>query len=172
LRPLATGAGAAGDIVAADLDRDGTLEVIAPDRFALLYAYSLPVGSGSPQVTSWTVVGGDPGRTSALPSSRTPTAPEPAPGPLVRGSLKAYPNPARRHPVSFAYRLTEDAQVEFRILDSSGHQVASFTRPGIQSDNLVVWDPGHLPAGLYLARLRFRGNSRESVQMVPVGVLR
>jgi len=169
--PLATGSGCAGDAVAADLDRNGTLEIVAPDRFGLLYAYSLPPVSGA-NVRPWPMVAGDPGRTAALPSFRSSTAPAPSPGPLVRGSLKAYPNPARRRPVSFAYQLTEDAQVQFDILDSSGHQVASFSRPGLQADNLVVWDPGSLPAGLYLARLRFRGARDERVEVVPVGVLR
>ena len=90
----------------------------------------------------------------------------------MRGSLKAYPNPARRRPVSFAFRLSEPADVEFRILDVSGHEVASFNRAGVQSDNLEVWEPGNLPAGLYMAQLRFRGGGRTHVEMVPVGLLR
>jgi hypothetical protein len=91
---------------------------------------------------------------------------------LVQGSLKAFPNPARRRPVSFAYQLNEPAQVEFRILDASGHEVASFERSAQRSDNLVVWDPGGLPAGLYLARLRFRGAGHEDVQVLPLGLIR
>ena len=170
--PLASGAGAAGDVVAADLDLDGTLDIVAPDRFGLLWAYSLPVSSGNPLATSWTMTGGDPGRTSSLPVGRSTSAPAPAPGPLVAGSLKAYPNPARRSPVSFAYQLTEPAEVDFRILDTSGHEVASFSRAGIQADNLVVWDPGHLPAGLYIAQLRFHGSRGERRENLPVAVLR
>ena len=173
--PLATGAGAAGDVVAADLDRDGMLEIVAPDRYGDLFAYSIPASVAVPSswtTASWTMMGGDPGRTSALPSSRTTSAPAPGPGPLVAGSLKAFPNPARRQPVSFAYQLTEPIEVEFRILDTSGHEVASFSRPGLQSDNLVVWDPGRLPAGLYVAQLRFRGSRGERRETLPVAVLR
>ena len=84
----------------------------------------------------------------------------------------AYPNPARRHPVTFAFRLTEPADVEFRILDSSGHEVASFRRDGIPSDNLFVWEPGAVPAGLYLASVRFRSSGAERTEVVPVGVLK
>jgi len=170
--PLATGAGAAGDVVAADLDRDGSLDVVAPDRFGRLYAYSLPVSGGTPLATSWAMVGGDVGRSSSLPVSRTTSAPAPATGPLVSGSLKAYPNPARRSPVSFAYQLSEPAEVDFRIVDSSGHEVATFSRSGLQADNLVVWDPGRLPAGLYVAQLRFHSAHGDQRQSMPVGVLR
>jgi M6 family metalloprotease-like protein len=183
--PLATGAGAIGAPVAADLDRDGRLEIIAPDRavpdtlrfdvngrFGTLYGYSLPPQVVDPTVSTWPMLGGDPGRTSALPAARTAMAPPAASGPLEGGSLHAYPNPARRRPVSFAYRLTEPAEVDFTILDTSGHEVASFTRSGRRSDNLEIWDPGPVPAGLYVARLRFRGASSTHSEALTVGLLR
>jgi M6 family metalloprotease-like protein len=172
--PLATGLGAAGSPLAIDLDRDGRIEVIAPDRLGMLYGYTVPAPRTTPRAIEWPMLGGDPGRTAALALDPTLYAPPPGevPGPLVNGSLMAYPNPARRHPVSFAYRLTESADVEFRIVDTSGHEVASFTRRGRQSDNLEVWDPSGLPAGLYMARLRFRGAGTDRTEVVPIGVLR
>jgi M6 family metalloprotease-like protein len=170
--PLATGSGAGGSAVAADLDHDGYLELIAPDRFGLLFAYSLPVASSPATSQPWRMLGGDPGRTSSLPTARMASTPAASAGPLIHGSLKAYPNPARRRPVSFAYQLTEPADVEFRILDASGHEVASFARSGQRADNLEVWEPGDLPAGLYLARLRFRAAGHEEVQILPVGLIR
>jgi M6 family metalloprotease-like protein len=170
--PLASGSGATGSPVAADLDRDGFLDLVAPDRLGKLLGYTLPVPSGDPVATSWTMLGGDAGRSSALAALATAAAPLPAAGPLVRGSLMAFPNPARRQPVFFAFQLTEPAEVEFRIFDTSGHQVASFSRPGLQADNREAWDPGTLPAGLYLARLRFRGPTSETVGVLQVGVLR
>ena len=88
------------------------------------------------------------------------------------GSLRAFPNPARRRPVSFAYQLTEPADVDFTILDPSGHEVASFTRAGRRADNLEVWDPGRVPAGLYVARLRFRGTTRVHSEAITLGLLR
>jgi hypothetical protein len=138
----------------------------------VLYGYSLPAAVSPLTVPTWPMRGGNPGRTSALILDPGVVAPAAVAGPLVNGSLKAYPNPARRRPVSFAYQLTEPADVEFRILDTSGHEVASFTRRGRQSDNLEVWDPGSLPAGIYVARLRFRGATAERVETVPVGLLR
>ena len=170
--PLATGAGALGSPAAGDLKGDGSLVVVAPDRFDQLYAYAIPGAAGGGVATPWRMVGGDPGRTSALPASRTPVAPAASRGPLVHGSLVAYPNPARRHVVTFAYQLTQSAQVDVRILDTSGHEVARLGRSGLQSDNVLVWDPGALPAGLYLARFRFSAPGAEATQVVSVGLIR
>jgi hypothetical protein len=170
--PLATGLAAGGAPVAADLDQDGTLELVAPDRFGVLYGYSVPVGRTGQPAIAWDMLGGDPGRTSALILDAASTAPAPSSGPLVQGSLKVFPNPARRRPVSFAYQLTEPADVDFRIMDPSGHEVASFSRHGHQSDNLEVWDPGILPAGLYLARLHFSGANQARTEIVSIGVLK
>jgi len=169
--PLATGLGAAGSALGVSLDRNASVELVVPDARGVLYGYSVPTAGVPPLAAPWTMVGGDPGRTCSLPAARTPTAPAATAGPLESGSLRAYPNPARRRPVSFAYRLTEPANVEFRIVDASGHEVASFTRPGRQSDNLEVWDPGSLPAGLYVARISFKGSS-DHVELVPVGILK
>jgi hypothetical protein len=198
--PLATGAGAVGSPVAADIDRNGRMEIIAPDRlvpdsldvdgdgildiglrseiasrFGTLYAYTLPdapIAPGGSPALIWPMSGGDPGRTATLYETLSPTAGAPSQGPFIQGSLKAYPNPARKQPVSLAYRLTEPAEVEIRILDTSGHEVASFTRSGRRADNVEVWDPGRAPAGLYLAQLRFRGATSDHTETVLVGVLR
>jgi hypothetical protein len=169
--PLATGVGCAGSPVATDLDGDGTPEVVAPDRFNKLYAYTVP-GTLVPPATSWTMLGGDPGRSFALAPSATSSPPAPSPGPLIAGSFKAYPNPARRKPVQFAYRLSEDASVEFRILDASGHEVARWSRSAGRSDNLETWDPSGVPAGLYVARVRFSGPGGAHTESLPLGILR
>lgn len=170
--PLATGSGAGGSPVIADLDADGRLDVVAPDRFGGLYAYTLPGSVAGAVRAAWPMLGGDPLRTSAMPSDRTAAAPAAAAGPLVRGSLKAYPNPARRRPVSIAFELTEPADAEFRVLDTSGREVAAFARRGVQADNRVEWDPAGVPAGLYLVQVRLRGAGTEHVEVLPVGILR
>jgi hypothetical protein len=118
------------------------------------------------------MLGGDPGRSCALSPAATSSPGAATAGPLVSGSFKAYPNPARRKPVQFAYQLTEDATVEFNILDTSGHQVAHWTRSGRRSDNYEVWDPSAVPAGLYVARVRFSGPGGSRTESVPLGILR
>jgi len=173
--PLATGAGAAGTPLMTDFTSgDGLIEIVAPDHLGKLYAYEFPTASASLTADPWPMLGGDPGRTSVLPAERTSIAPPPSTGPLVYGTFVAYPNPARRSPVTFAYTLTEPARVTFDILDTSGHTVASFARDGHQADNLEVWQPGALPAGLYLAQVHFSGSlSHHAVsQKILVGVLK
>ncbi len=176
--PLASGAGTMGAPVAADLDRDGAMEIVVPDHLGVLYAYTLPASAtiappeSRARATSWTMVGGDPGRSGYLPADRTSLAPAASAGPLVVGSLKAYPNPARFSAVKFAYQLTEPAQVTFRIFDTSGHMVTSLRQSGQISDNEVVWEPGRTPAGLYLVQVRIEGASGSHDETMQVGLLR
>ena len=169
--PLATGSGCAGSIVATDLEADGQLEIVAPDRFGRLYSYATGLVTSGP-AAPWAMLGADAGRSCALALGATSSPTAPVAGPLVSGSLKAYPNPARRKPVQFAYQLSEDAAVEFRIMDSSGHEVARWARAGRRSDNLELWDPQGLPAGLYVAHIRFSGPGGARTENLPLGILR
>lgn len=169
--PLATGAGCAGSLVATDLQGDGSLEFVAPDRFGRLYAYTTSLLASGP-TAPWLQWGGGVGRTFDLPALATSTPRAPSAGPLVPGSLKAYPNPARMKPIQFAYQLSEDATVEVRILDASGHEVTRWTRAGRRADNLDRWDPTGVPAGLYVAHLRFAGPGGTRTETVPLGILR
>ena len=173
--PLGTGAGASGSPLVTDFAAgDNSIEIVAPDHLGKLYAFEFPTATTSQTASPWPMLGGDAGRSSVLPSARTTAAPAPSAGPLVKGSFKVFPNPARRSPVSFAYTLTEPSRVEFEILDTSGHSVASFTRDGVQADNVVVWQPGNATAGLYLARVKFTGSisHHDHSEQMLVGVLK
>ncbi|MGH3054191.1 MAG: T9SS type A sorting domain-containing protein, partial [Gaiellaceae bacterium] len=173
--PLGTGAGAAGSPLATDFNvTDNAIEIVAPDHLGKLYAFEFPTAAASQTANPWPMLGGDPGRTCVLSSERTTSAPAASAGPLVKGSFKVYPNPARRSPVTFAYTLTEPSRVQFEILDTSGHSVTSFTRDGTQADNVAVWEPGGAPAGLYLARVKFTGSvsHHDHSEKMLVGVLK
>jgi hypothetical protein len=176
--PLASGAGAMGAPAAGDLDRDGQIEVVVPDHLGMIYAYTLPASASSAppdaraRASAWPMVGGDPGRTGYLPVERTSIAPAAGAGPLVRGSLKAYPNPARFSAVKFAYQLTEPAEVTFRVFDTSGHMVTTMRQSGQISDNQTIWEPGNLPAGLYVVQVRIEGASGGRDETLQIGLLR
>jgi hypothetical protein len=68
----------------------------------------------------------------------------------------AYPNPARRRPVSFAYKLTEPADVELHHHRRFGTRGRFVHTSGTLADNLEIWDPGSVPAAFTWPRLRFR----------------
>jgi len=170
--PLATGSGVSGAPLAADLDGDGKLELVAPDRFGVLYGYALPVSATGGTATPWTMLGGDPERTSSLPASRTSVAPAPTAGPIVPGTIKVFPNPARRRPVTIAYTLTEPARVDVRVLNTAGEEVASFGRDAGIAENVDTWNPGSAPAGLYVVHVRIRSAHAEVSKAMPVGVIK
>src|SRR5262249_39948078 len=142
-----------------------------PDRTGTLWAYTLPTAYGDAS-SPWPMLGGDPGRTFALPPGRDPVPVALGPSLVESGSVIAYPNPARRSPVNFAYRLSEPGEVAFTILDASGHSVARFSTPANRADDVYRWDPGSLPAGLYMARLHFRGGGKDQIEILSLGLLR
>ena len=79
---------------------------------------------------------------------------------------------ADRFSQSLHAAVAEDASVEFRVLDASGHEVARWSRDGKRSDNLDTWDPSGVPAGLYVARVKFSGPGGSRTESVPLGILR
>jgi hypothetical protein len=173
--PLGTGAGASGSPLVTDFTAgDNAIEIVAPDHLGKLYAFEFPTATATQTANPWPMLGGDPGRSSVLPAARTTSAPAASAGPLLKGTFVVYPNPARRSPVTFAYTLSEPSRVQFDILDTSGHSVASFTRDGTQADNIAVWEPGALPAGLYLAHVKFTGSisHHDQSEKILVGVLK
>ena len=197
-RPEVVALNASGVIAALDGQGKHARRLAARDRrWAAAAPRSRPISTATGRSRSWRPTGSTsstptrvPGTlhadrarrgrcSAATPAARARCAPAATQqpgrrtaGPLVSGSLKAYPNPARRKPVQFAYQLTEDASVEFDILDTSGHEVAHWTRSGRRSDNYETWDPTGVPAGLYVARVRFSGPGGSRTESVPLGIVR
>ena len=144
--PLGTGAGASGSPLVTDFaSGDNAIEIVAPDHLGKLYAYEFPTATASQTANPWPMLGGDAGRSSVAAGRAHLERARAERGTAVKGTLVAYPNPARRSPVTFAFTLSEPSRVQFEILDTSGHSVASFTRDGTQADNIAVWEPGALP---------------------------
>jgi hypothetical protein len=166
--PLGTGAGQQGSASLLDVDGDGQLELLIGDADSTLYAFepvSAPVAG-----SVWPVWGGNPGRDFAFVSPPT-TGTVPGSSLMVSGSLKCYPNPAKRRPMTVAFQLTEPGQATLTIYDPSGRQIDRISQSALRSDNALIWDPSAAAPGMYLARLDIEASGKKETHLVQLGVL-
>lgn len=167
--PLGTGAGQAGSPALLDVDGDGDLEMLVADADSSLYAFDLPSAPASAAV--WPLWGHDAGRTFSLVDPPT-TGSLPDGGLLVAGSLRCYPNPAKRSPVTVAFQLKEPSLVTLTVYDPSGRRVAEMEQAGLKSDNALVWKADGQAPGLYLGSLRIEAGGSSESHLVHIGLLR
>jgi len=136
---------------------DGPPILFAADGDTLLRGIALQsLGSlGNSAYANWANEGGTAGRAYALDRVFQVASSITASGStILPGTFKCYPNPARRSPVTFAFRLNAAQSVSIRIFDPAAREVDSITRDAGTSDNAIVWDPGDRPSGLYVARVQ------------------
>jgi hypothetical protein len=139
------------------LDDGDVPTLVAAGGDTLLYALEIRSATGSGLAHSnWTHEGGTPGRSYTIQQTFQFTGGQAAEA-IVANTLKCYPNPAKRSPITFAFRLDRPAQVRFRIYDSAARQVDEFERDGSASENAIVWDPAGRVSGLYVARIEVEG---------------
>jgi hypothetical protein len=125
----------------------------------LLYAIGLAGEPGSTPVaasSAWTAEGGGPTRSWADPTIYAPTVGG-GPSAILAGTLRAYPNPARRQPITFAFRLRDPGPVTVSVYDAAARLVERIERDGSPSDNAITWDPAGRTSGLYVARIEVPG---------------
>jgi hypothetical protein len=166
--PLGTAAGQEGSAALLDVDGDGQLELVIGDADSALYAFE--PGSAPVAGAVWPVLGGGPGRDFALvtpPTSGTVGGS----GLVVSGTLKCYPNPAKRSPMTVAFQLTEPGQATLTIYDPSGRQIDRISQSALRSDNALIWDPSKAAPGMYLARLDIEASGKKETHLVQLGVL-
>jgi len=166
--PLGTGAGQQGSAALLDVDGDGQLEVLIGDADSLLYAFEPEKALDNGAV--WPVWGGGPGRGFSLVTTPT-SGGVTGSGLLVSGSLKCYPNPAKKSPMTVAFQLTEPGQATLTIYDPSGRLIDTITQPGVRSDNALIWDPSRAAPGMYMARLDVEASGKKETHVVQLGVL-
>lgn len=99
--------------------------------------------------------------------SAAPEAPRPVS--LVMNAPWPNPCPMRNGPVRFSFTLNRDEVIRLEVFDLTGRQVAArppelFSGDGRQLHQ-IRWDPGALPAGLYLARLIGAHGAARSVKV-------
>lgn len=165
--PLAGPADAAGTPVVADLDGDGTAEVVAVGAFArieglddqgvnlvtapesrLTVFTGLPVASGGPRM--W---GGTPWRADWLSENRSAA---PAAGPvLVAGSHVCYPNPLAQEILHVRGTAQTDGRARAVVVNLEGETVVDsgwVDVVGAVAFELEL-DLGHVAGGMYVCRL-------------------
>jgi M6 family metalloprotease-like protein len=166
--PLGTGAGQEGSAALLDVNGDGQLELVIGDADSTLYAFE--PGPAPVAGAVWPVWGGNPGRDFALVT--VPTSGTIAGSDLVvSGTLKCYPNPAKRSPMTVAFQLTEPGQATLTIYDPSGRQIDRISQSALRSDNALIWDPSKAAPGMYLARLDIEASGKKETHVVQLGVL-
>ncbi|MEP7027830.1 MAG: T9SS type A sorting domain-containing protein, partial [Candidatus Eisenbacteria bacterium] len=168
---LSVGARGTGALDTGLIYADGPPVLIIAGGDGLLYGIALlNLGTqGQAAVSTWGHEGGTPGRGYA--SDRlfgTDVSVTASATPILPGTFKCYPNPARQAPVTFAFRLREAARVTIKIYDPAARLVDEMARDASASDNAISWDPGARPSGLYVARVEAAGQ----VVTQPFAVLR
>ncbi len=115
------------------------------------------LAGGATSGSSWTAMGGGPTRSYADGMIYEPTGGGSSTSAIVEGSLVCYPNPARREPITFAFRLEAAGPVTISVYDAAARLVQRIDRDGTVSDNAITWDPAGLTSGLYVARIEAGG---------------
>ena len=168
--PLGTGAGQEGSAALLDIDNNGSLEVLIADADSLLYAFE-PPGVTSAGVV-WPVWGGGAERNfSLITPPATYDSAATGSGLVVSGSLKCYPNPAKRSPMTVAFQLTGAGQATLTVFDPSGRQIDQVSQSAYQSDNALVWNPSSRAPGMYIGRLEIESGGKKETHLVQLGVL-
>lgn len=159
------GGDCAASPVIADLDGDGSLDVISTDDRGSLYAWATDMPVAQSRV-SWEQLGSGPARTFANTDSLLLAVPGEAPV-MTEENLYVYPNPFIPHEHSVATLHFEvDApfgETSVSIYDVSGRRVmeidlfdSNVKEPGIFDRSLVMESlpsVGDLPSGVYIISL-------------------
>jgi hypothetical protein len=151
---------------AADIDLDGSLEVVFLAGSGWIHVYDVNSPPNDQVRESWPMYGHDPQRTGCAdcPEDVT-TAAEPDPDGVThtRVSFAApTPNPAAGS-TRFSYAVPTRAAVSLEVYDLRGARVATVLREEFGPGRKVLtWDGrgdrgAPLPSGVYFARLRVRG---------------
>ncbi|MEA2064565.1 MAG: immune inhibitor A [Gemmatimonadota bacterium] len=157
-RPLArfiTGSNPLAAPVPADLDGNGSLDLLLADSEGYLYAYD----TGHPGLDiQWAGLGAGPSRSGI--NLRLQSHPgNPASGEVLMENLcYVYPNPLRPADggkVHIVYRLGREdvSRVTAKILTVSGEKVAGLEGLTVSAaglSNEIIWDAGQVASGVYL----------------------
>ena len=168
--PFAFAASSSGQLMAADVNGDGQMELAGISDQGFLYVYRLPETSAQ-NSHAWTALYGNEQRTRGNALQLTPQQEE---GNLLPGNLAYnYPNPTRGNVTTIRYRLNGPARVRIKILDLAGELVDEFDGPAEPyMDNEVRWSLENIQSGVYLARIEARGANGTEVAIFKIAVVK
>ena len=127
----------------------------------------------SPRII-WGMRGATPQNTNSYPDSLLSGTPLGSKMLLPPASVYCYPNPVHSGKATFRFYLGEKANVNIKIFDIMGQQVAELEKPAAQTraqtDNELEWDTSGLASGLYLCRVEATGDSEKRVVFLKVAI--
>jgi hypothetical protein len=169
--PLDAGDRPGGGPVAADLDRDGAMDLVVAgaDGVVRVLPTGQPAGRGAGE---WRQAGYDSERRASFPRGRLPEISLPS-SLLPDDRIACYPNPAPGDVLYVHYALGGPAEVSLELFDTAGGKVAA--RPGTSfagDENRVEIPLRGLASGLYVLRLTARDGSRAITVLKKVAILR
>ncbi|RMD98702.1 MAG: T9SS C-terminal target domain-containing protein, partial [Calditrichaeota bacterium] len=168
--PIAFSASVAQSPLAADIDGDGELELVAVSNQGMLSAFRMP-GAQVASDHSWTSWGGDALHARSNLHKETPQQHDES---LLPPKLAYnYPNPTEGSETTIRYRLNGPAQVTIKILDLAGELVDEFPGPAQPFvDNEVKWSLHNIQSGVYLARVEARGQGKTGLAIFKIAVVK
>ena len=168
--PLTAGATISATMLANDVNNDGKIELFALATDGKLYGWRTEgVQTGSEGIL-WNQFQYDAAH-SGCNSAVSSQPPIKSPGKFL-STVYNYPNPTAGPTTTIRYYLRGAAQVQVKIFDLTGNQVAELcdfnSTPG---DNEIVWNVGNLESGIYIARVEARGE-QQGVSFIKIAVMK
>jgi hypothetical protein len=146
--------------------------LVQPGPAGWLHAFVLPdVRDGH-----WLMSRADRGRSGVFDMALLPESPPPA-SPPAEDRFSVYPNPAHAG-ARFRFYLDDAANVEVKIYDLSGAEVARLEAAGLGGAvNEITWsledsEGKAVAPGLYVARVTARGTTRTTFHETKIAVVR
>lgn len=154
----------------ADLEGDGKTEIGAATDKGYLHIWELDKTTASDKVI-WPMGNRDVGNTNAYPRSLVPPKPAESPVPLLKGAY-CYPNPVNGNSAILRFFLSEKANINVKIFNTSGELVHQIRRTDTigQSENEIIWDVSKFSSGFYICRIEADGSKGKKVAFVKVAV--
>ncbi len=154
---------------AADLDDDGSAEIIALSADGFLHVFQ--PGGVTVNTDDWAFYGGN--RHGARSNISAPSPQTPTSRLMPGNTVYNYPNPVESDYTTIRYRLNKSARVKITIFDLSGQIVDVITGSSFANiENEVRWHVGDVQSGVYLAQVEAQADDEVSTVTFKIAVVK